>query len=121
MRNITLYVLVAVFSLISSNQSYSFDVTPGQSGAWYDPSHDGEGYFLQILNDSQALAFWFTYDKSGKQFWMLGIGDIEGSKITFPELLSAHGGKFGPEFDPEAKSNQSLPEANTQKFQLFLK
>jgi len=78
-----------------------FPVTAGQSGAWYDPSHNGEGFFLQVLSETEAVVFWFSYDKNGNQFWMFGIGNIEGSKITFPALESPNGGKFGPGFDPQ--------------------
>jgi hypothetical protein len=77
-----------------------YNVTAGQSGSWYDPSHDGEGYVLQILSHDSALVYWFTYDKNGKQRWMIGVGDIVGSKIEFNEMLTASGGKFGPDFDP---------------------
>ena len=101
MRKSVSKIVLAICCLLLSQQIYSFDVTAGQSGAWYDPSHDGEGYFLQVLNDSQAVMFWFTYDKNGDQFWMIAIGDIDGSKITFSEVLSPHGGKFGPAFDPD--------------------
>jgi len=90
-----------VLALFNVSNASAYDVTPGQSGSWYDPSHSGEGYFLQVLSPSQAAVFWFTYDKNGDQFWMIGVGDINGSKITFPELLSPHGGKFGPDFNPE--------------------
>ena len=76
-------------------------ITTGQSGAWFDPTHDGEGYFLQVLSETQAVVFWFTYDKNGNQFWMVGVGNIVGSKIIFPDLQSPHGGKFGPDFDPD--------------------
>ena len=94
-------LLLAVSALFSVSNASAFNVTPGVSGAWFDPSHDGEGYFIQVLNESKAVAFWFTYDKKGEQFWMVGVGDIEGSKISFPNLDSMHGGKFGPGFDPD--------------------
>lgn len=93
-------LLLGISALLSASAVYAYDVTPGLSGAWYDPTHDGEGYFLQVLSETQATVFWFSYDKNGDQFWMIGIGNINGSKITFPELLSPYGGKFGPDFDP---------------------
>lgn len=101
MRRSICRILLIICSLFLSQQIYSYDVTSGQSGAWFDPTHDGEGYFLQVINESQAVVFWFSYDKSGDQLWMIGVGNIEGSKIIFPEMLSPHGGKFGPDFDPE--------------------
>ncbi len=94
-------LLLAISALFSVSTVSAFEVTSGVSGAWYDPTHDGEGYFLQVLSDSQAVVFWFSYDKNGNQFWMIGVGNIDGSKITFPELLSPYGGKFGPNFDPD--------------------
>lgn len=81
-----------------------FVVKAGQSGAWFDPSHDGEGFFLQVLSDTQAVVYWFTYDNNGDQLWMTGVGEIDGEKIEFPELVSPEGGKFGPDFDPSEVS-----------------
>ena len=82
-----------------------FVVTAGQSGSWFDPSHSGEGFFLQVLSDTQAAVFWFTYDNNGNQLWMIGLGEIKGAKIDFPELISPSGGKFGPDFDPDEVTN----------------
>jgi|GEM_PF-508368 len=78
-----------------------FNVSAGQSGSWFDPSHDGEGFSLQILSDTQAAVFWFTYDRDGNQFWITGLGEIDGPRITFSDLISPHGGKFGPGFNPD--------------------
>lgn len=89
------------YKIESETPDTGYKVTSGQTGAWYDPTHDGEGYILQVMSDTEAVVFWFTYDETGKQFWMLGVGQISGSKITFDELQSTHGGKFGPDFDPE--------------------
>lgn len=87
--------------LSKADEGYrGFIVSAGQSGSWYDPSHSGEGLFLQVLNDTQAAVYWFTYDASGQQLWMTGVGDIDGAKIEFPELIVSQGGKFGPDFDP---------------------
>lgn len=82
-----------------------FVVTAGQSGSWYDPSHEGEGFYLQVLSDTQAAVFWFTYDNNGNQLWMTGVGEIKGAKIDFPELISPSGGKFGPDFNPDEVTN----------------
>jgi hypothetical protein len=77
-----------------------FNVTAGLSGTWYDPTHDGEGYVLEVSSSDSAVVYWFTYDKQGKQRWMIGIGAIQGSRIIFDELLTTGGAKFGPDFDP---------------------
>jgi hypothetical protein len=76
----------------------NFAVTAAISGAWYDPSHDGEGWLLEILPDGRALMAWFTYDTEGRQAWYLNVGTVDGDAITF-ELLQPSGTDFGPTFN----------------------
>jgi len=71
------------------------------SGSWYDPTHDGEGYTLEVLVDGRVLLFWFTYGPDGKRRWFFNTGEIRGTKLVFDELLSSRGGIFGEAFDPE--------------------
>ncbi len=74
---------------------------PRKSGSWFDPTRDGEGFVLEVLPDGRPLVYWFTYDLSGKQAWMVGIGQ---SSVAFGsatlDLLQPVGGRFGPNFDP---------------------
>jgi hypothetical protein len=74
----------------------------GQSGSWYDPAHTGEGYTLQWMSRDEALVVWFSYDADGNQYWMTGIGKHEDGRIEFPMLHATRGGRFGPDFDPDA-------------------
>lgn len=73
----------------------------GQSGSWYDPTHAGEGYTLQWLDDGRALVVWFSYDAEGRQYWMLGMGERDGERLRIPELHATRGARFGDQFDPE--------------------
>lgn len=75
---------------------------PGRtwSGSWYDPSHDGEGYVLEVLNNGTALVFWFGFDAEGRRRWYLGVGSISGSTVRFDQLNTGRGPRFGPGFDP---------------------
>ncbi|MBT8060788.1 MAG: hypothetical protein KJO33_14400, partial [Gammaproteobacteria bacterium] len=70
------------------------------SGLWYDPDHDGEGYLVEVLEGGQALVYWFTYHRDGRQRWFIGLGEVEDNRIVVDELLDTHGGRFGPDFDP---------------------
>jgi len=70
------------------------------SGSWFDPAHDGEGFILEQLSDSQALVLWFTYDEEGNQTWLLNTGTVQAGRITFPQLQRPTGGIFGRSFDP---------------------
>jgi len=77
-----------------------FALEPGISAAWYDPAHDGEGFMLELLSGNRAVLYWFTYDSNGEQDWYIAVGDVDGRRIVFPELLRISGGEFGPGFDP---------------------
>jgi hypothetical protein len=90
------------------DDAFDFTVGPGISGNWYDPGHDGEGWFVEVLDESRALVYWFTYTPpavggAGGQAWIGGVGEIQGSSIVVPAAASfiSKGPSFGPEFDPE--------------------
>lgn len=98
-----------------TDSSIRFDVTPetlgapfvveaGTSSAWYDPGRDGEGFLLEILPQSRAVMYWFTYDDEGAQDWYVAEGEVRGNRILFDDLMRASGGVFGPEFDPDKVS-----------------
>jgi len=93
------------------DDNYSFDVTdgviplpflvePGTSRSWYDVSHDGEGFLIEIISADSAVVYWFTYDENGNQRWFFGVGRIVGNRIIIDDLLTSAGGKFGADFDP---------------------
>ncbi|NNL94738.1 MAG: hypothetical protein HKO64_03875, partial [Xanthomonadales bacterium] len=71
------------------------------SGAWGDPTHDGEGFTVEILNDGTALVFWFSFGPDGHRRWYFGIGEItDDGRLVFNDMLTTVGGVFGADFDP---------------------
>ncbi len=87
--------------------AFSFAITPGISGTWFDPSHSGEGWFVQLLDENRAVVYWFTYTPPAvggdqAQAWVGGVGKIVGSSIVVPEAeaMITNGPPFGPGFDP---------------------
>ena len=87
------------------------------SGAWYNPEQPGEGFVVEVLQDDQALVYWFTYvaDGSGEQAWMTGVGDLgdppvvgpptapappPGTPLEVETLWQPIGATYGPDFDP---------------------
>jgi CubicO group peptidase (beta-lactamase class C family) len=78
----------------------SDSVGPAHSGAWFDPSHNGEGYLLEVLDSERAVVYWFTYDETGEQRWLTGVGEISGNTITVEQLYQPTGPVFGEDFDP---------------------
>ncbi|MFT3790583.1 MAG: hypothetical protein QM741_05815 [Rudaea sp.] len=89
------------------------NVDASYSGLWYDPARSGEGIELEILSDSTALVYFFTYPpagNAGKQTWLVGMGDIVGNGIEFADALlptrdaqgrvvSQHWGRIALTFD----------------------
>jgi hypothetical protein len=84
------------------------DPTPGVpphqasrfSGSWYDPTHSGEGYVLQLLDDLRALVYWFSYGPDGARRWFFGTGVVDDERLVFDEMYTTTGGIFGDAFDP---------------------
>ena len=71
------------------------------SGSWYDPTHSGEGYVLEVLADRSLLVYWFSFDAQGKRRWFFGTGEVQGDKLVFENMLTTGGASFGAEFDPD--------------------
>jgi hypothetical protein len=115
-----LYVIsgtAGTFSLrvIQLNGS-NFVISPGISGSWFDLSHGGEGFSIEILDDNIPLIYWYTFDGLGNPRWFIGIGTIDGNQMIFDELLVASGGIFGPDFDLDAVE---LVSVGTATFTFF--
>jgi len=71
------------------------------SGSWYDPTHDGEGYTMEVLPDDRALVYWFSFDPEGNRRWFFGAGEFSDDKLIFDNMLTTRGGRFGSDFDPD--------------------
>lgn len=70
------------------------------SGSWYDPTHAGEGYNVEVLRDGQVVVYWFSYDPDGNRRWFFGLGEVLDGKLVFEDIQTTSGGIFGPDFDP---------------------
>ncbi len=84
----------------------------GNSASWYDPSHDGEGFLLEMLANDIALIYWYTFDKDGNQDWYFATGEVRGNRIEFSKLYQASGGEFGPGFDPDKVTREVVGSAS---------
>ncbi len=92
------------FEVYSSSLGASeFTVLAGISASWFDPTHDGEGWVVEIINQSQVAVYWFTYEPDVPvQAWMLGVGSVIDNRIVMTDVVIPTGGVFGPAFDPSA-------------------
>jgi len=78
----------------------------GLTGAWYDPTHNGEGWFMEYLGDNRVLMYWFTYDNAGNQQWLIDVGTVGANNvIQFNNVLITEGTSFGSAFDTNAIVN----------------
>lgn len=71
-------------------------------GAWFDLSHDGEGWIVEILPDDTAVVYWFTYPPEGSeetQAWIQGVGRVNGATIEITESIITRGPSFGSAYD----------------------
>jgi len=71
------------------------------SGFFFDPSHDGEGFVIDVLPTGGVTVYWFTYDSEGNQRWFLGVGQFDDHSIHVDEWIVTSGGRFGEEFVSE--------------------
>jgi hypothetical protein len=79
------------------------EIPEGQlSGSWYDQTHSGEGYVLEVLFNRSVLVYWFSFDPQGNRRWFYGTGEILDGKLVFNEMNTTLGGIFGADFDPES-------------------
>jgi len=76
-------------------------VISGRSGAWYDRSHSGEGWMLEVLPDGRIVVYWFTFDDQGRQAWMIGVARVEGNTLWVEDMRITRGTHFGASFRSE--------------------
>ena len=100
------------FPITSDSLQPPFLIEPGVSAAWFDPMNNGEGFLIEILDDARAVIYWFTYDQTGQQRWLVSTGRIRGNEILFDNLVQTEGGVFGPDFDPKLVRSEHVGNAS---------
>lgn len=83
-----------------------FDPRGDFSGSWFDPAQPGHGLNIEVLDRSQAVVAWYTFDTAGAPMWLFGLGRFEGAQLRV-EALRVEGGRFPPLFDPNATSTRA--------------
>ncbi len=68
------------------------------SALWYDPSENGHGIAVYLLDDQGIIVIWYVYDDSGNPFWLLGVGTHDGN-IASLDVSITDGPMFPPNFD----------------------
>jgi hypothetical protein len=74
-------------------------IVPGHSGAFFNALRDREGTYVEILNETTAVVYTFTYRPDGSgPAWFIGVGTINGNSIVIDDLLRPTGTSFGENF-----------------------
>lgn len=60
---------------------------------WFGPDFDGQGVTFEVLSNNRLLMHWFTYDLSGNQMWVRGVGQLNDGEVVI-ELGRAMGPSF---------------------------
>lgn len=80
-------------------------VQAGHSGTYLTPGRDGEGWLVEVLNETTALIIWFSFtpqdSDTGIQAWFGGVGMIDGNRIVVSQANITSGAVFGDDFDPD--------------------
>lgn len=83
----------------------------GYSGSWwFGPTHDGEGLLIELIEIKGTIyivVYWFTYDQTGEQMWLVGVAEYAFGPTIIPmERLT--GPVFGPGFDPDDVDREAI-------------
>lgn len=75
---------------------------------WWNPSESGWGINFTHQSD-RIYATWFTYDVSGKPWWLTAVLDrVSGGSLFSGEVLTYTGPSFGPTFDVKSVKSTSV-------------
>ena len=69
-----------------------------KSGTWFVPTRSGEGWLVEEFADGRSGVYWFTYDESGRQRWIAGVG----VRLTLQQPFTTRGARFGEAFRSDA-------------------
>jgi hypothetical protein len=83
-------------------------VNAGITGSWYNPALNGQGWVIEMISTGQFLFYFYGYEDSGDQLWLLGTAANTGSSTITADVLRFSGVGFGGNFDPSSQSSESV-------------
>jgi len=110
-------------NVVKINRAYvlseEFQITPGLSGAWFNPATDGQGIYLEVLPSLDTIIMaWFAYDTeqpdaavpstigAAGNRWLTAVGSFQGNQFI-GKVYKTSGGLFD---DPIGVSNTEIGE-----------
>lgn len=86
MKKILLSLALLIFSFPPAASATDPIVTRNFSGLWDQPAHESQGINLQIVDQAggtkAALAYWFTYGDDMMSAWFVGVGSVNGNRVS---------------------------------------
>jgi hypothetical protein len=77
-------------------------ITAGHSGAFYNSLRNGEGSYIEILENGGAVIYTFSYRPDGSgPAWLLGLADVVGNSLVTTDMVRPDGTRFGSGFDSD--------------------
>jgi cyclophilin family peptidyl-prolyl cis-trans isomerase len=108
------------FTTISVAPEDAFEISPGIASSWYNPQTDGQGWFVDVIEDAPGVlrlfVAWFTYDDeappadeeldfgSEQHRWFTASGPVSGASATM-DLFRNAGGQFN---NPRATASERV-------------
>jgi plastocyanin len=81
-------------ALVIEAPSVVYQIDQSINAHYYNPATPGQGLLLEYIPSSnQVLAYWFTFDNTQQQRWMLGTGTPAGHQVTL-EMIATTGGQL---------------------------
>jgi len=77
-----------------------FSVLGKMAGTWRSLNNSGVGYVIEPLADDRVVIAWASYDETGGQRWLVGVGAQRGNRIIADNMLRASGASF-QQFNPD--------------------
>lgn len=71
------------------------------TGSWYDPAKVGQGFNLDVVDNSSgktAVLYWYTYDAAGRPLWLYGQAVIPAGNSVSMDLFEVSGPRFAQDF-----------------------
>ena len=71
----SLVVLLALFIAATASAATTADRSPFVQGHWWSPAKPGSGFDF-FSSGREAMAIWYTYDRTGKPVWYTAQGEV---------------------------------------------
>jgi hypothetical protein len=95
-----------LYYVVEFDTDNTFEINPGLNDAWYNPETDGQGFFITVFPDLDAVSLaWFTYDTelpaedatanlgNPGHRWLTAVGPISGNQVNM-QIEMTSGGLF---------------------------